>query len=575
MSSKNNIQPKGQVANKVTQEKNAGVITAPGIFRIGNPILLLALAVIILYSPSIFFTFTELDDSIFIKEFQAYNQDLHNLIVSFGRGVFDATKDQYYRPLFLDSMILNYLFSGEGQNIASYHIANILFHLTSVLLLFKLFRLLVVKELHAFLLCLLFAVHPVLTEAVAWIPGRNDTILAIFTLSYLIFCIQWVSTGVAKWLWLSIVFLILAFFTKETAVFIAPTAFILLVVVLKRNWKESRMMVQYGVMAGCFALWYIARSMATLKPVPFDLGQVIQDFIHRLPLVIQYLGKIFLPFNLSVFPILEDTTYVYGAISLVILSALIYLNRNRDWRYTGAGLGIFILFLLPILLIPHSLNEQTFEHRLYLPLIGMMLALSQSALVFNRLTDKQLFTGGIYLAIACGVLNYTHQQHFKDPISFWTQAEETSPHSAYAVMMFAARLNDKADLKKSYDLMRYAYKLNPKEKYLNFYIGQMLQNEDSVMASEPFLLMEKQVSDYILCDFLLARVAMEKKDFVAAIKYLESYLERNKYDDKANNNLMLLYFQTNQRDKAIAQVERMRRNGIVVPPQFLQQLGIK
>ncbi len=575
MSSKNIVQQKGQVANKVSQEKSSGSNTTPGNFSISNPILWLALAVIVLYLPSIFFTFTELDDSIFIKEFQSYNQDLHNLVVSFGRGVFDATKDQYYRPLFLDSMILNYLFSAEGQNIASYHIANILFHLTSVLLLFRLFRLLGVKELHAFLLCLIFAVHPVLTEAVAWIPGRNDTILAIFTLSYLIFCINWVTTGVAKWLWLSIGFLLLAFFTKETAVFIAPTAFILLVIVLKRSWKESRMMVQYGVMAGCFALWYIARSMATLKPVPFDIAQVIQDFIHRLPLVIQYLGKIFLPFNLSVFPILEDTTYIYGVIALVLLIALIYLNHKREWRYIGAGLGIFLLFLLPILLIPHTLNEQTFEHRLYLPLMGMMLALSQTALVFNRLTDKQLLTGGIYLTIACGVINYSHQQHFKDPISFWTQAEETSPHSAYAVMMYASRLTDKSDVKRSYDLMRYAYKLNPKEKYLNFYMGQMLQNEDSVIASEPYLLVEKQVSDYILCDFLLARVAMEKKDYTGAIKYLETYLNRNKYDDKANNNLMLLYFQTNQRDKAIALVDKMRRNGLAVPAQFLQQLGIK
>jgi DNA-binding SARP family transcriptional activator len=123
--------------------------------------------------------------------------------------------------------------------------------------------------------------------------------------------------------------------------------------------------------------------------------------------------------------------------------------------------------------------------------------------------------------------------------------------------------------------MRRAYALNPKEKYLNFYMGQMLQNKDSVLASEPYLLEEKKISDYVLCDFLLARVDMEKKDYPASINYLESYLQRDKYNKMAHSNLMLLYIQTQQRDKAIAHAKLMRNEGIEVPTQFLQQLGIR
>jgi len=472
-------------------------------------------------------------------------------------------------------MILNYQLSNEGENIMSYHVVNVLLHLSSVLLLFTLFKKLNIKELHAFILCLVFAVHPVLSEAVAWIPGRNDTLLTVFTLSYLLFAIQYTNEGKLKWLLLSVLALILAFFTKETAVFIAPTAFILLVFILKRNWKEPKMLAQYGVWAGCFGLWYIARSMATLQAMQVAPIQMLTDFAHRLPLVVQYTGKMFLPFNLSVFPILEDTVYYYGCAAVVMLALIIYLAKDRDKRVLLSGFAIFLLFLLPILLIPKSLNEQTFEHRLYLPFLGMLLVISQTALFKNRLSDKNLLIGGL---CACGVLagiNFYHQRNFKDPISFWTQAEETSPHSAFAVMMYAARLTQKEDFPRACSLMRRAYALNPKEKYLNFYMGQMLQNKDSVLASEPYLLEEKKISDYVLCDFLLARVAMEKKDYPASISYLESYLQRDKYNKMAHSNLMLLYIQTQQRDKAIAHAKLMRNEGIEVPTQFLQQLGIR
>jgi hypothetical protein len=64
------------------------------------PFLWLIVAVVIVYFPTFYFGLTELDDSIFIREFHQYNEDLGNLVNSFHRGLFDAAKDPYYRPLF-------------------------------------------------------------------------------------------------------------------------------------------------------------------------------------------------------------------------------------------------------------------------------------------------------------------------------------------------------------------------------------------------------------------------------------------------------------------------------------------
>ena len=107
--------------------KKGGIAPVQSEFQIPYPGMLLAVAVMFLYASSINLGFTELDDSIFIKERQSYNEDLSNLVTSFKRGVFNETEDVYYRPILLNSFILNYQLSGTA--IKGYHVVNILLHL--------------------------------------------------------------------------------------------------------------------------------------------------------------------------------------------------------------------------------------------------------------------------------------------------------------------------------------------------------------------------------------------------------------------------------------------------------------
>ncbi len=553
----------------------APLTSKPAIFTIGRPMLWLALAALVVYLPSLFFDYTELDDTIFIRDFQAYNEHLHNIVTAFQRGLFDAVKDPYYRPLFSDAMIINYHFSGL-ENAWGYHLVNILLHVSAVVLLFKLFRKLEVKELHAFILTMIFAVHPVLSQAVAWIPGRNDTMLAIFVFSFLISAVTYSNSGKIKSLLLSGLFLLLAYFTKETAVFAAPVAFLVLTFVLNKKPTERNSLMQYAVWAICFGIWYAARAMATTTSVGMTSAHALNETLRRLPIIIQYIGKIFLPFNLSVFPIQEDTVYYYGIAAIALLTAIIILNKQRNTKIILSGIAIFLLFLMPALLVPSNLNQQTFEHRLYLPIIGILLLLPQTVLFNNKLADKQLFVYSAAVCLLLAALNFYHQPSFASPRMFWTSAVETSPHSAFADMMLAARL-DKDEAAKSEALFRKAYSINPREKYLNFYMAEMLQNtnnKDSVAASEKYLLVEKQVSDYFKCDFLLARVHMGRNDFIGAADCLQAYLKRDPTNPMANNNLLLLYMQTQQADKAKALAKHMQQLGLAVPAGILKQLGV-
>lgn len=537
-------------------------------FTIRNPLLWLIAASILMYLPSLNFGFTELDDSIFIREFGSY-YDNANFFTAFGRGLFNATKDPYYRPIFLNAMFMNYKVSGE--EIFGYHLLNICFHALTVFLLYKLFLKLKIAEINALFLSALFAVHPVLTQAVAWIPGRNDTMLAIFTLSFFIHTINYSLEGKKQSLILASLFLLLAFFTKETALFAAPAAFVLLAFVLQQPWKQKQNLILYGTWLGCAVLWFVARYAATIHlSTTLAIGQQATEFIQRTPLIIQYIGKIFLPFNLSVFPIQKDTVIYFGLAATGILIALLYFSKNPNWMAVTGGMLFFLLFLLPALLVPSNLNEQTFEHRLYLPVIGILIIVNESAW-FKNASKQLLLYSVVGVCIAFAALNYLHQQNFESPQKFWRQAAKTSPNSAYALMMLGAREDN---LPLSYALFRKAYQLNPSEKYLNYYYGKMLQLQDSIMASEKYFLKEKNSSGYYECDFYLARVAMEKRDTTAAITYLQTYLKADPPNPPANNNLLLMLMAKNDLNSARLHVAHMKTVGLPVPPDILQKLGM-
>lgn len=556
------------MAKNAKNKQTPVTASIPKNFTIKYPLIWLIAAVLIVYLPSLQLGYTDLDDTIFIRELHTFNEDLSNLFTAFHRGVFDAVKDSYYRPIFLDSMILNYQVS--GNNIEGYHFVNLLLHLLSVILLFRLFKKIGVKELHAFLLTLIFAVHPILSQAVVWIPGRNDTLMAVFVLPFLLFSVGYAQQGKIKDLLFSLLFLLLAFFTKETALLAPLASFVLLTMILGKKWTDRNNLIQYGVWIVGLIIYFAMRATATLKTSVIDPIRMLQDFFSRLPVIVQYIGKIFLPFNQSVFPIMQDTVYYYGVAAVILLIVVIMLAKEKSHKNIIAGFALFIIFLLPVLFVPNALNEQVFEHRLYLPIIGILLVLPETVLLRNRLKPAQLTTGFVAAACILGILNYRHQQNFKDPLAFWEQAYATSPHSAYATMMYAARME--GSKKESYVLMRKAYALNPHEKYLNYYYGVMLQEQDSLLESEKYFLNEKNTSGYYECDFYLSRIAYEKKNVNQAIQYMETYLEHDPDNRMANNNLLLMYMETKQKTKAQRQVKSMQEKGLTLPQVTIRQV---
>ena len=228
-----------------------------------------------------------------------------------------------------------------------FHLTNILLHLLACGLLFRFLTKMNRKKEVAFLFSTVFTVHPVLTPAVAWIPGRNDSLLAVFVLLAVLSFLKFLETKKwADYAW-HILFFALAAFTKETAIMLIPI-FILYLFTLS---KEKPFSFHHWILGlgwiVTLLFWGGLRSVALRGHWQETISALAGNVLHNFPAVIQVWGKIFFPFNLSILPTMENTTFIYGIISGLALIVALSLSHKVRHPYILFGFGWFFFFLLP------------------------------------------------------------------------------------------------------------------------------------------------------------------------------------------------------------------------------------
>jgi tetratricopeptide (TPR) repeat protein len=567
---------------------------------------LLVLVPFAVYLNVVTLQYTCLDDTTFILDNREYNQNASNLFTSFERGLFqpaDKSQYDYYRPLFLVDMIVEYHIFGE--NATGYHVTNLLFHILSVVLLFLFFKKIKLDETTSLILALLFAVHPALSQAVAWIPGRNDMMLMIFLLAGMLFTIDFAQLRRWQDFVLQMLFFLLALFTKETAIIIPILAFFLLTRVFRIPWKQLYPLGIGWAMAIFF--WFFMESTVKQSGNKLPFREMLESGMSRMPAFLQYLGKIFLPVNLSVHPQIDEISIIWGLLSVGMIIALLIFSKSYFKPLTILGIGWFLLFLLPVLAVPRTFNDLVYEHRLYIPMVGILLLLSQTFLFSGKLKGiyRDVLFGTIILLF--GAMSFSRVGYFKNPLAYWNRAVVETPQNAYSKMMTATWVKDDALQEK---LFREAYAIDSTMKDINLYLGKVSFKNKNYADAERHLKKELAISKVKIPDnyFFLGQIAYEQKDYKNARKFMSEGLrisgnnnpsayfliaqacffenlldsaainllkviELDPADSQANNNLVLLYMQLGQKDKAVAQIQRMKANGVKTSPELLKMVG--
>ncbi len=479
-----------------------------------------------LYARSLFFEFTYFDDNVLVLDNLPFLQDLRNIFSAFTMEVFHILHGSaaYYRPLLTISFMPDALIGGSAPFM--YHLTNVVIHLIASCLVYKLLRTLKYAKAIALFASLLFVVHPVLTQAVAWIPGRNDSLMTIFVLACFITFIQYSQSKRILPFVLCIVFFTCALFTKETALVIPVIFFLYLVA---NNSLSKIIITRLGsgfVVSG--VVWAVLRHFALKNPIPMTTQDMIQSVVNNAPASIQLLGKALFPFNLSVLPIIQDTTFIWGAISLTIVIGLLIAefvlwnkSRNKNLMMMFFGLIWFVAFLFPSFIRPNPTIVADFiEHRLYLPIIGLIIFLIEShiSVVLKRVPRDILYGVGIIIILLFSTLTLVHGSNFANRLIFWKNAAETSPDSPLAQRNLGAMYF----LDNEYDLA---------EKYFKM---SLTLNTDEQMAHNN-----------------LGLIYMNRGKFAEAEKEYKQELDVNPSYDNAHFNLGILYYKMGRSQEAV------------------------
>ncbi len=531
------------------------------------PAWVFVLLVLICYLPVLKLGVTQLDDTVFINDKHDFISKFSNIGAAFKQGCFNE-QDIYYRPMLLVYFILLYPFSSP-KSVLIFHLGSVFFHALNVWLVYRLLNKLTSNRVHCFWLSVIFAVHPAFTMAVAWIPGINDLLLTTFALGYLITMLNLSKSFSLINVAGNFIFLLLALFTKETGAFLPAGALLLLI--YAHNESTKKIKPHYFLVAGlnvlAWSVWFAARKnvLPSDSPALID-SQMVALLMHRAAGLLQYFGKCLLPFNLNVFPTIESTSLALGILSVIAVGALLYFNKQKSVRAMLIGIGWFVLFLLPIFFVPKNISNQLYEHRLYLPMIGVLLVINETVLfsaLIKPITQKIVLVS--FLCTSVGII-YNYTPVFNDTFSFWNNAVESSPKSAYANKLLGIKLYENNREKESLPFIKTAYELDSTERYTRLFIARLIHIPNQQWDSARWYLEnEIKINPKFPDTFAeLAHVCVELKDFSAAETYILKFLEFNPKDQALNNNLLLIYNDQKKFDIALKHANNMRTNGLLV-----------
>lgn len=362
------------------------------------------------------FDFSPLDDTDLIAKKLAFLSDLSNAPALFRQPVFAFS---YYRPLLTLSFMVDAVICAKP---AMFHATNLLLHLGVITLLWRGFLLLKLSPRAAFIGAAIFAMHPVQVHAIAWIPGRNDLLLAAFALPAIGFFLQ----RRRGWLALHLLLYTAALLTKENAIVLPALALLAWWALRKPFTLQDLRPVVFGWTV-ITIVWWIIRARISHHPIRdgWDIGAIISQSTGA---IVMYLGKFLLPVGQSVMPTLADSPMaLYAAVTLgVVIFASRCGLRNPRLALLGAG-WLLVFLALPVVAGATVAQGGHLEHRLYLSSVGLILLLAQVRWPSPKIPPPQRRILLIALALLALIAVQLRLRHYRSPMTFASAAVAESP----------------------------------------------------------------------------------------------------------------------------------------------------
>ncbi len=340
-----------------------------------------------------------------------------------------------YLPLTMMSYAVEYALF--GANPAVYHGTNLLFHVFTCLLVFWLFLLLTHRRFSAIIIALLFAVHPLHVETVAWIAERKDVLCAFFYIGSLIAYV-WYARRNSKWGYaLSFALFVCAFLSKPMAVSLPLV--LLLIDYLEGHrlrfslvWKKLPFFI---VMVVLSYVAVIAQKSAAAMSVEHT-GGILENALVPFYGIVFYLAKLIAPVRLSaIYPYPENILAAcwYAPVVVCVLGLIVVWSAFRT-RTIVFGSLFFLVTVSPVLKVIPIGYAIAADRYMYIPSLGLFFIMAEGTnWLWTRMNARRpRVRVGLAATLTAVIALYAwlarERCHvWRDPIAMWSDTIEKQP----------------------------------------------------------------------------------------------------------------------------------------------------
>jgi protein O-mannosyl-transferase len=515
----------------------------------------------------------------------------------------------HYIPVSWMTLGADYL--AWGMNPTGYHLTNVLFHSANAAVFYLVAQRLIQRSmldaatayplawrLSAALAALLFAVHPLRVESVAWVTERRDVLSGFCYLLAVWAYLRDAEAPIDKrlrqrpWYWVSLACFVLALLSKAITVTLPMVLVVLDIYPLRRigrstdgwwsgparrRWAEKVPFILASALVTPVAL-FAARSDANLLSVAHvGLFERLAISLYGLAF---YLGKTVVPLDLSPFyplrrPIQPLTApYLLSGGVVVVITAFVILVRRR-WPALGAVWLVYVVTLLPVSGVFQNGAQISADRYSYLPSLSLALLTGAAALgawrAWNgrqggRVPGLCLIGGGALLVTTLTLLTWSQVGIWRDAERLWTHALALAPSSVAHLSLGNVR-RQQARWAEANEHYRQASAIRPDAPEIPIQWGIALAQQGRLAeASERFSLAVRLRPEGGAAHYNWGNALLAARDFEGAIAHYREAVRLEPQGAETYTNWGRALAMQGKREEAIAKYrEALRIKPLSVP----------
>jgi predicted negative regulator of RcsB-dependent stress response len=418
---------------------------------------------------------------------------------------------KFYRPMYLVWLLVNNkLFGGLP---GWFHLAGLFLHVAVVILAYLTARRLLKDDRSAAVAALLFALHPGKVEAVAWVAGLTEPLLAVFFFGTVLAYLRWQQDEprAIRWLWISVACFAGALFSKETAVF-APC------LILVHFWQQEnkpglKPVLQLATPYFVVGLGYWIIRLKVMSGIAQLGGKFsIAKTIYTVPMALcWYVQHTLWPFGLSLlYPEMVvrsalTAQFIVPVLVLFAMLAVFIVVARKSSLALLMGLW-FVLTILPP--VGAVLLVQPHDRYLYIPMFGAAVI---GADLIGRLKQKTALAIVGLIAVAFTIGSYRTTSYWEDDLHIFARGMEKAPNNTAARSFYAGALTAAGQKDQAFAVMLEGYRQRPESANISLALAQMYESNGDVSEARKYyehtLTLEADARFIGMCHYNLGALA--------------------------------------------------------------------